>query len=66
MSKLYSDNELRKSASKAVETRKVLYNIMQWVVDECPLSSEFETDARTVWPKRWALLKRKLELINLS
>ena len=38
--------------------------LMSWVQDEIPLSLEYETDCRTIWPKRWELLRRKLHLID--
>jgi len=38
--------------------------IMSWVKDELPLSMEHETDARSTWPKRWELLRRKLHLVD--
>ncbi len=31
---------------------------MKQIVEKRPLSSEYETDARYVWPERWELLLR--------
>jgi len=38
-------------------TRMTLRDTMQRIVDNHPLSCEFETDARYIWPKRWAAVE---------
>jgi len=38
-------------------TRMALRDTMQRIIDNHPLSCEFETDARYIWPKRWAALE---------
>jgi hypothetical protein len=31
------------------------------IIEKYPLSGEYETDARDVWPKRWEAVKELLE-----
>ena len=34
-----------------------LRETMQRIVDDHPLASEYDTDARYIWPARWAILE---------
>jgi len=38
-----------------------MQSLFNEVISEIPLSSNYETDCRDIWPKRWALLKAKVE-----
>lgn len=38
-----------------------MQNLFTEVEKELPLTMERETDCRETWPKRWALLKAKVE-----
>ena len=40
-----------------------MQNLFAEVEEELPLTLERETDCRETWPKRWALLKAKVEKI---
>lgn len=40
-----------------------MQNLFAEVEKELPLTMERETDCRETWPKRWALLKAKVEKI---
>ena len=51
--------ECEKSIVK--ETRAEIVAMMAEIVKERPLASEYETDARNVWPNRWDELKDRIE-----
>ena len=44
-------------ADERQDARLTLRDTMQRIVNDHPLSCEFETDARYIWPKRWAALE---------
>jgi hypothetical protein len=43
----------------------MILEIMDKIVQEKPLSCEFETDARYVWPERWDRLSKRIEGLNV-
>jgi hypothetical protein len=43
----------------------MILEIMDEIVKEKPLSCEFETDARYVWPERWDRLRKRVDGFNI-
>ena len=50
----------RKDDIKMKDGKRILV-MMNILLEEIPLSMEYETDARDVWPKRW---KRLRDFVN--
>ena len=46
---------------KNIDKAILAMNVIQ---EECPLSCEYESDARSTWPKRWNRLRRELMSIQ--